>query len=85
MKSLTLHGLDEGLASAIKRRAQNESISMNELVKRLLAEALGLKYPSEPPHREDFAPFCGCWTEEEVEEFAERVAEMDRVDPGDWQ
>ena len=41
MKSLTIHALDEQLAAQIKQRAREQSVSMNEVVKQLLAESLG--------------------------------------------
>ena len=85
MKSLTLHAMDDQLADQIKRRAAELSISMNELAKRLLAEALGIKTPAKPPHRDDFAPFCGTWTERDAKEFDQRVADMEAVDAEDWQ
>lgn len=84
MNSITIHALDEQLADTIKRRAREQSISMNELVKRILAEGLGIKVPAEPPHREDFAGFCGTWKEDEAQAFEERVADTARVDPEDW-
>ena len=84
MKSLTLHSLDDQLAAQIRRRADELSISMNELAKRILAEGLGLKVPHEPPHRHAFACFCGTWTESDAKDFDERVADMNRVHPEDW-
>ena len=84
MKSLTIHMLDDQLAAQIKRRSQELSISMNELVKRTLAEGLGIKVPAVPPHRDDFAGFCGTWSEEDVRAFDARVADTGRVDPEDW-
>ncbi|MBN1673516.1 MAG: hypothetical protein JXR37_20895 [Kiritimatiellae bacterium] len=84
MKSLTLHALDDQLAAQIKRRADELAISMNELAKRLLAEALGLKVPASPPHREAFSSFCGTWTDDDVRAFDERVADMEKVDAEDW-
>jgi hypothetical protein len=84
MKSLTIHALDEQLAEQIKRRAQELSISMNELIKRLLAESLGIKAPAMPPHKGDFAGFCGVWTDDDVRAFEERVADTERIDPEDW-
>ena len=85
MKSLTLHAMDDQLADQIKRKASELSISMNELAKRLLAEALGIKTPAKPPHRADFASFCGTWTERDAREFDQRVADMEAVDAEDWQ
>lgn len=84
MKSITIHALDEQLAAQIKQRAREQSVSMNELVKQLLAESLGIKVPAVPPHRDDFAGFCGTWSEAEARAFAARVAETKRVDPEDW-
>lgn len=84
MKSITLHALDEDLAAQIKRRAREQSISMNELMKQILAEGLGIKVPTVPPHRDDFASFCGTWKEDEARAFEARVADTERVDIGDW-
>lgn len=84
MKSLTIHALDDQLAAQIKQRANELSISMNELAKRLLAESLGLKVPSVSPHQEDFAAFCGIWSEKEAKDFEARVADMEKVNQEDW-
>ena len=84
MKSITVHALDDQLAAQIKRRAQERSISMNELMKQLLAEGLGLKVPTVPPHQDDFAVFSGTWTEEQAWTFDARAAGTARVDPEDW-
>lgn len=84
MKSLTLHALDDQLADQIKRRADELSISMNELAKRVLAEGLGIKAPAHPPHREDFACFCGSWSEQDLKEFEKATADMNNVNADDW-
>ena len=84
MKSLTIHALDDQLAAQIKHRARELSISMNELVKRILAEGLGIKVPVVPPHRDDFAGFCGTWKENEARAFEARVADTERIDAEDW-
>jgi len=84
MKSLTLHAMDDQLADQIRRRAAEMSISMNELAKRILAEGLGIKTPAKPPHRDDFAPFCGTWSEGDLEEFNQSVADMETVNAEDW-
>jgi len=84
MNSLTIHGLDDQLAAQIKRRSKEQSVSMNVLVKQLLAEGLGIKLAAEPPHRSDFEEFCGTWKEKDVRAFEERVADMETIDPGDW-
>jgi hypothetical protein len=84
MKSLTLHAIDDQLAAQIKNRADELSISMNELAKRILAEGLGIRTPAIPPHRKDFEAFCGTWSEAEARTFETHTANMDKVDPEDW-
>ena len=84
MNSITIHALDQQVADAIRKRAREQSISMNEFVKRILAESLGIKVPATPPHRDDFAGFCGTWNKDEAQAFEKRVADTARVDPEDW-
>ena len=85
MKSITIHALDDQLAAQIKLRAQELSISMNELMKRILAEGLGIKMPPAAPHQDDFAAFCGQWTAEEALAFESRIIETEKIDTEDWQ
>ena len=84
MKSLTIHALDEQLSTQIRNRAREESISMNELVKRILAEALGLKAPAIPPHQADFDEFFGTWSDADLQEFESGITDSSTVDPEDW-
>jgi plasmid stability protein len=84
MKSLTLHALDDQLAAQIRNRANELSLSMNELAKRILAEGLGIKAPSASPRREMFADFCGSWTDEDLKEFESSSKDMRRIDSEDW-
>lgn len=73
MKSITLHEIDEDLEQALVNIAQQEGISLNRLVNRLLREQLGLT--NEPiDYRADFAEFCGVWSTEEAEQFDKIVA-----------
>ena len=85
MKSLTLHSLDSHLAAQLKRCAEEQSVSMNELAKRILAEGLGIKAPSVvSPHRDEFAGFCGVWTAKEARDFEANISDMGKVDLEDW-
>lgn len=85
MKSLTLHSMDDQLAGEIRRKSKEQSISMNELAKRILAEGLGLKISATPPHREDFASLCGSWSKEEAEAFNRNIIDFETVCEEDWQ
>lgn len=84
MKSLTLHALDDQLAGRIKKQAKKEAVSMNELAKRLLAEALGVRSPVKGKHREDFADFCGLWTDDDKKAFEAGISDMENISPEDW-
>ena len=73
MNSITIHKMDNQLAKELKRRAKSESVSVNAMVKRLLAEALGIKVSKEPLHKSEFEPFLGLWSDEDAKEFKECV------------
>lgn len=84
LKSITIHGVDEQLASRLKELAESEGTSMNRTVKRLLEQALGMK-PRAPQHnREQFEQFLGVWSEEERSEFEHATAELEQVLDSDW-
>jgi len=83
MSSVTIHNLDEPLARLLRARARAEGLSLNQTVKRLLEEALGVKRtPSR--HRADFEEFCGIWSKEEADAFDRRVSDFEQIDPEDW-
>ena len=84
MKSITIHAMDDSLAKAIEKQARALGVSMNELLKRLLAESLGLKVRAAAPHRKSFAPFSGTWNKEDVREFTAATADTQSVDTEDW-
>ena len=83
MTSITVHGLDDAVAKLIKQRARAEGTSVNQTVKRLLEEALGVK-PAPRKHRAELEKFCGMWSKAQAEEFERAVADLGKVDPGDW-
>tara|TARA_R110002167_G_scaffold218710_2_gene423365 strand:- start:97 stop:357 length:261 start_codon:yes stop_codon:yes gene_type:complete len=84
MKSFTIHKLDAKLAESLELRARREGLSVNQTVKILLSESLGLKKPSPVDHRADFEDLAGSWSEAEARAFEERVNPTRTVDPADW-
>ena len=84
MSSITIHKMDDYLAKELKRKAKSEKVSVNAMVKQLLAEALGLKVSKEPPHKSEFAAFSGVWSAADVKEFETKTADMNSVNPEDW-
>lgn len=64
--------------------ADQEGLSLNQTVKRLLRKALGLDAPARPDHRADFEDLFGTWSEAEAEAFNERVRECEEIDEEEW-
>jgi len=85
MKSISVHNLDDQLSSLIASRAKKEGLSMNRMIKKLLAESLGMKLRDESTRYRDFEEFCGTWNEADQHEFDESTSDFRRVDNGDWQ
>ncbi|MHB8873880.1 MAG: FitA-like ribbon-helix-helix domain-containing protein [Myxococcaceae bacterium] len=84
MHAITIHGLDEALASLLKARARADGTSVNQVVKRLLEQALGIKV-STGKHRKDFEKFSGTWTKAQAAEFEKGTRQFEKVDREDWE
>ena len=81
MYSLTIHNMDAGIYSRLYAMAEREELSLNQVVKRLLREALDvLALPKKA--KVDFGEFAGKWTDAEAESFNARVARS--IDAEDW-
>ena len=84
MSTLTIHALEPTVEKRIRARARRDGRSLNQTLKVLLAESVGVSQTPAADHRADFAEFCGVWTAREAREFAAATADMDTVDRADW-
>ena len=84
MKSITIHNLDSRLATLIERRAKEEGISMNKLIKSLLAQALGLSAQPKLDRKEQFEDLFGSWSQAEFEAFEKNTEDLRAINPDDW-
>ena len=84
MKAITIHGLDDMLAEGLKKRASQEDESINGLVKKILAEAMGLKAPARGRHRAEFTAFSGAWSAQDLNDFQKNSSDFERVNAEDW-
>ncbi len=84
MKSITIHGLEDRLSERLREKAQEQGLSLNRTIKKLLAESLGLEEPPSRDRRQQFLDLFGIWTKEEAEEFNKSLQETRRLDPEDW-
>ena len=85
MKSITMHKLDPLIAQELEKRARAQGRSMNSTAQDLLRSALGLSGARGIDRKEAFKDLCGTWSEEDVRDFRERTADLDRVDLSEWQ
>ena len=83
MKSITIHNMDDSIATLIETEAKNQNTSMNKTIKNLLGAALGVA----PSHKlnSDFTEFTGVWSDVEKDDFNKRVMECEVIDKGDWE
>ena len=84
MKSITIHNLNDRLATLIEKKARESGNSLNKTIKVLLQQALGLKPEAERDNKEEFADLFGVWNENDFKEFEESVKDFEEVDPEDW-
>lgn len=80
---MTIHALDPDVERRVRQKAREEHKSLNETLKELLAEAVGVR-PAQARRRHDFSEFRGVWTEEDAGNFEEATGDTRKVDPRDW-
>ena len=85
MKSITIHGLDDGLDRCIREKAREKGLSINKTLKEILALSFGLSDSLSHDHREEFIDLCGVWSVDDVSEFRKNLQECESVDMSDWQ
>ena len=84
MSALTIHALDPDVEKRIRGKARKERKSLNQTLKELLAESVGMPSSSPVDHRADFAEFVGVWSERDQQEFEAVTADFERIDEEDW-
>lgn len=75
MSSFTIHNLDEPLATLLKARAREQGVSVNQFVKGLLEQTLGVK-PAPAKNRKNFEKLLGIWSKAEKAEFDRAVSDF---------
>ncbi len=82
MSSFTIHTLPNDLDFHLTTEAKRLGTSKNQLVKTLLARALGL--PSEGSSNTDYQEFIGVWSEADYLQFQSSQDQNSTVDESDW-
>lgn len=84
MATMTLRGIDEQTAQALKERASREGTSVNAVTLRMLRESLGLEKRKRSQTYSDLDHLAGTWSREEEAEFKRNTAVFEQVDEELW-
>ena len=82
--TMTLRGVDEQCASALKERARQEGVSLNTLVLMLIKESLGLDKKKRCTEYSDLDSLAGTWSASDAAEFAQATAVFEKIDEEMW-
>ncbi len=84
MATMTLRGIDEKTAEALKDKAQKEGTSVNAVTLRLIRESLGLDKKKRNVVYSDLDHLAGTWSREEAADFERITAVFEKVDEEIW-
>lgn len=86
MKSLLLRGLDKNLYNEIKKRSQEESISMNRFIISILSSRLGFSEKNNKARikYDDLKSLFGRWDNRQYTEINNAINEQRRIDEDLW-
>lgn len=84
MKSITVHGIDDELTQLISDQAQQHGTSLNQTIKMLLRQSLGVSYNTAKKRQAAFADIFGVWSKADEKAFLGKIKEVEYVDREDW-
>lgn len=84
MKSITVHNIDDPLDRLLQERAKSQGVSLNKMIKSLLAESLGIKPKKGLDRKEEFMDLFGSWSASDARAFMRGVKDFDKIDAEDW-
>jgi len=81
---MTLRGIDETTATALKEKARQEQTSVNSVTLKILKEALGVEKKKRNVIHNDLNHLAGTWSAQEEEEFSQNTAGFETIDEDMW-
>ena len=84
MNTMTLRGIDETTATALKEKARQEQTSVNSVTLKILKEALGVEKKKRNVIHNDLNHLAGTWSAQEEEEFSQNTAGFETIDEDMW-
>lgn len=86
MKQLTIRGLGDDLARAIRRLANRDGTSLNRAAVKLLRRGAGLEDGEGPDTvGSSLDHLIGSWSEAEADEFEESLRHFETIDEALWE
>ena len=84
MGAITIRGIDNEIAKALKERAKKEGASINSIVLRIVREALGLEKKKRTIIYTDLDHLSGTWDKKDYAEFQRKIADFETIDKNIW-
>jgi len=84
MGTMTLRGIDERIAGALKERARKEDTSVNTVMLGILKKSLGLEKKKRSILYDDLDHLAGTWSDQDAVEFERAAAVFEAVDKEMW-
>ena len=80
MTTMTLRGIDDTLAQALKELARSQGISLNALTLRLIREATGVDKRKRTLMYHDLDKLAGTWGKDDEEAFLKVTHSLETID-----
>jgi hypothetical protein len=84
MGTMTLRGIDERIAGALKERARKEDTSVNTVMLGILKKSLGIEKKKRSILYDDLDHLAGTWSDQDAVEFERTIAVFEAVDKEMW-
>ena len=84
MKTLTIRGIDDQLANAIKKVSIERNESMNQTIIKLLRSSIGLTKKVFPQYH-DLDSLAGTWSVKEEQAFWDNTQSLHEIDKEMWE
>jgi hypothetical protein len=84
MTTMTLRGIDDTLALALKELARSQGVSLNALTLRLIREATGVDKRKRSLVHHDLDTLAGTWGKDDEEAFLNATHSLGIIDEEMW-
>lgn len=84
MATITLRGIDERIAAALKEKARKEGTSVNALMLQVIKASLGIEKKKRGEEYDNLDHLTGTWSIKDAAEFERATAVFETVDEEMW-